>query len=368
MKKLIVLALAIMLTAISLFIATAETDPSAVPAPEEMPLAVTQQEVIETEDIDEAPAFGDCAPEAEANPETEETPEAPEAEDPASGVENIQPEEARQISKEQAEATEDPAEEVTEETADSTEDPAAETAEEPVQPEAANAESEELPVEYATVYGETEVRLEPDTESKIIDVLKDGTRVAVLEKLKESAWIRILLDNQTQGYIPASSIRQSAQDQSAVPSEENADTAPEALEEMPEAAEADEAEDAATAPQDTDKLIEIGDDEIPQGAGEEGENAPESDDIFVEDEQVPSPAARKVTVYTSLGQNVQLGDTIYLSARLEGFEDCGELRYQWECNKGGGFAPVEGATSLSTSYIATAESLSWAWRLKVLYK
>ena len=115
-------------------------------------------------------------------------------------------------------------------------------------------------------------------------------------------------------------------------------------------------------------LLTIDDDEIPQGAGEEGENTPESDDIFVEDEKVPAPAARKVTVYTSLGQNVQLGDTIYLSARLEGFEDCGELRYQWECNKGGGFAPVEGATSLSTSYIATAESLSWAWRLKVLYK
>ena len=62
-----------------------------------------------------------------------------------------------------------------------------------------------------------------------------------------------------------------------------------------------------------------------------------------------------------------LGERITLTSRLQGFDGY-ELKYVWECDKGEGFAPVENGDSEDYAYIATAESLTWRWRLKVLYR
>ena len=75
---------------------------------------------------------------------------------------------------------------------------------------------------------------------------------------------------------------------------------------------------------------------------------------------------RSVQVFTSRSQVVAKGETIMLTSLLQGFEGCG-VQYQWECDKGEGFAAVEGANEETYSYQASAESLRWNWRLTVTY-
>ena len=62
------------------------------------------------------------------------------------------------------------------------------------------------------------------------------------------------------------------------------------------------------------------------------------------------------------------GETIRLTSVLEGFEDCEEILYQWECDMGGGFQPVSGANSDSYSFVATEESVTWDWVLTVYFR
>ena len=57
-----------------------------------------------------------------------------------------------------------------------------------------------------------------------------------------------------------------------------------------------------------------------------------------------------------------------LTSMLEGFEDCDEIAYQWECNKGNGFEAVTGANSAYYAFIADPESLNWSWKLTVYYR
>ena len=57
-----------------------------------------------------------------------------------------------------------------------------------------------------------------------------------------------------------------------------------------------------------------------------------------------------------------------LTSLLEGFEDCAAIKYQWECDKGDGFKPIDGANSDHYSYPATVETMSWSYRLTVFYK
>ena len=61
------------------------------------------------------------------------------------------------------------------------------------------------------------------------------------------------------------------------------------------------------------------------------------------------------------------GEPVYLTSKLEGFEGY-ETRFQWECDQGSGFVPVEGATGDAYEIEASAETLSWDWRLMVYYR
>lgn len=90
--------------------------------------------------------------------------------------------------------------------------------------------------------------------------------------------------------------------------------------------------------------------------------------VEAEDEAEPeAEPVRKVTIFTSRKAVMIEGEDIELTSELEGFEN-NEIRYQWECDKGEGFEPVEGANDASYIYTATIEALAWDWRLTVYYR
>lgn len=72
--------------------------------------------------------------------------------------------------------------------------------------------------------------------------------------------------------------------------------------------------------------------------------------------EVPS-----VQIFSSFNGVIGLGDLITLTSVVDG-EVAG---YQWECDKGEGFEPIEGANESSYAFEATVESLGWNWRLTV---
>ena len=86
----------------------------------------------------------------------------------------------------------------------------------------------------------------------------------------------------------------------------------------------------------------------------------------------PAPAEetqeRNVTIYSSLKPHIYTNDEIVLSAHLEGFGSCEQIRYQWECDQGEGFVPVAGGDKATLSYPANEETLSWNWQLTVFCK
>ena len=61
------------------------------------------------------------------------------------------------------------------------------------------------------------------------------------------------------------------------------------------------------------------------------------------------------------------GDYVMLTSKLEGFDGL-EVIYQWECDKGDGFRKVDNANEESYFFRASAETLSWNWRLTVYYR
>jgi len=78
--------------------------------------------------------------------------------------------------------------------------------------------------------------------------------------------------------------------------------------------------------------------------------------------------AKKVTIFSSRRTVMNRGETVELTSLLEGFEDCSEILYQWECDNGSGFVAVPGANSATYSFKASAMTLSWGWRLTVSYR
>ena len=74
---------------------------------------------------------------------------------------------------------------------------------------------------------------------------------------------------------------------------------------------------------------------------------------------------RKVTIHSSLKNSIKANDPVVLSAELEGFGVCEEIRYQWEVDKGDGFEPLEDGIYATYTFPATPESLSWDWQLTV---
>ena len=86
-----------------------------------------------------------------------------------------------------------------------------------------------------------------------------------------------------------------------------------------------------------------------------------------EDEEAEHPD-KKVTIFSSRRSVMHRGEEVTLTSELEGFENL-NVEYQWEydAHDGSGYLPVEGANSDTCSFIASAETLSWDWRLNVIY-
>ena len=77
---------------------------------------------------------------------------------------------------------------------------------------------------------------------------------------------------------------------------------------------------------------------------------------------------KQVTIFTNRRSVMRDGETVTLTSLLEGFEDCKEIRYQWQCDRGAGFEAISGANGASYSYTVSAETLSYSWRLRVYFR
>ena len=95
---------------------------------------------------------------------------------------------------------------------------------------------------------------------------------------------------------------------------------------------------------------------------EDGDPAPEAPVAVDETER-----KMNVSVFSSRRTVMTEGEDVHLTSRVEGFEGL-EVFYQWECDQGQGFRKVENANEDAYVFKASAESLSWSWRLTVYYR
>ena len=96
---------------------------------------------------------------------------------------------------------------------------------------------------------------------------------------------------------------------------------------------------------------------------EEMETAAEEEPI-IGTVQLPE---KKVDIFSSRCTVMTEGDYVLLSSKIEGFDGL-DIIYQWECDQGDGFRPVENANNDTYVFKASTESLSWNWRLTVYYR
>ncbi|MBQ6528290.1 MAG: hypothetical protein IJI38_07170, partial [Clostridia bacterium] len=99
--------------------------------------------------------------------------------------------------------------------------------------------------------------------------------------------------------------------------------------------------------------------------------------LTIEEEETEEPAevaeeeaeeiAKKVTIFTSRRRVMDLNEPVYLTSKIEGFEDCNEIMYVWYVDRGNGFEKIEGANDATYTFYADAETLTWGWQLEVLY-
>lgn len=120
--------------------------------------------------------------------------------------------------------------------------------------------------------------------------------------------------------------------------------------------------------EETEEELE-GIEEETEGAEEETEQPeePEEADEEAETEEVIDTSNMKVTIFTSRRRVMRNGAPITLTSKLEGFDGIEEIKYQWYCDKGNGYEPVDGANSDSYTYTANPETLSWGWQLEVSF-
>ena len=84
-----------------------------------------------------------------------------------------------------------------------------------------------------------------------------------------------------------------------------------------------------------------------------------------EADELPEEKPRRVIIHSSAGTCIVNGAPIILTVELEGFENDAELTVIWEINKGEGWE--EAGTGETFEYLASLESLSWDFRVKVQY-
>lgn len=75
-------------------------------------------------------------------------------------------------------------------------------------------------------------------------------------------------------------------------------------------------------------------------------------------------AKRSVNIYSDMGDSVREGDIITITAELIGFDD-EPVSLQWQFDDGYYWVDVPGASQLTHSFVATAETVNYSWRLSV---
>lgn len=107
--------------------------------------------------------------------------------------------------------------------------------------------------------------------------------------------------------------------------------------------------------------------EEPSDEAAETEQAADDETVEFDDYETPlgiSVPMQSVSVSSSCGSVVFLGETITLTGTLYGYDGY-DVTYQWECDRGAGFEPVDGAMEATFSFQADANTLQWNWRLTV---
>lgn len=277
--------------------------------PETLPETIAEEPETEEEQIIEdyeTPLGLDDTVETE--PETTEEPgEEPAQEETVIEEENIVEVIEEIPAEEEPEAAdEDLVIEIIEETPVQKEAPAAVKAEEPE----AEAETEEI------IDG-LDIRENADGMSVIINTIPKDAEIDVLGV--EGDWVLVETEGE-QGYIYA--------------------------EDLEAQAETEETEETAEEPEETEETEET---------------------VEEAEEKVIDTSNMKVTIFTSRRKVMKNGDPIVLTSKLDGFEGIEQINYQWYCDKGNGFEPVNGANNDSSTYTANSETLSWSWVLEVSF-
>ncbi len=310
------------------------------------PAAETQeQEAAEVPEETIPEALGNVeTAEAAAEPEAVEITETAEETAVVQTVETTEETEAAQTDETAAEpeATETAgvtAEPETVETTDESEAAeAAETAEEPEQAEDAGA------MENAFTAEETE---EAYAEEAPEDAYVAEETEAFEEEVADGAAVLPAEDEEGTEEVQAASLE--TEDDAVLDDPEAVDEADIALFEE---VEADSGEPAAD-PYGQTVEADAADGTVP---GEESED-------YVLDEAAVLANVR-VSVMSGSPNVLRPGDTISLVGTTEGL-DSDTLTYQWECDKGSGFEPIEDANEDVYSFEVSAESMTWNWRLVV---
>ncbi len=212
------------------------------------------------------------------------------------------------------------------------------------------------------VAAQTNVYAEADPESEVLFVTEEDAEYVVLGS--EENWVKIQLSEDASGYILTEG---NGEEETGAEEDDAAYIIVPAGTDV--RAEADGMSEIIFTTEEDTKMLYLGIEgdwtqvmtidynvvgfvfELDPGFGEGADGAP----------------AKKVTIFTSQRAQMEEGEEITLSSVLEGFENVQNLTYQWECDKGNGFEPVEGANGESYSYPATAESFSWSWRLHLSF-
>lgn len=207
-------------------------------------------------------------------------------------------------------------------------------------------EGKEEAVEDTGVYAKGSAKLyeKPSTGSELLATLDYGTVLVLYET--EGDWALVQAGDLV-GYIFRDEI-------SGVkfPDKEENEAADETEGMVSEEPSVEDAEDTEPA-------------EDPEAADAEESETQEDSSMEPAEAENAEVKVRSVKISSSVKTVMTLGETVTLSSQLKGFEDCEEIYYQWEVDKGNGFETVEGATSGEYRFTATQETLSWSWRLSV---
>ena len=260
------------------------------------------------------------------------------------------------------------AEPTVEPTAEPTVEPTAEPTVEPTAAPTVEPTAEPLNIEAVVSIDNDRsaliVRKAPDANAEKVAKLHKGDRVTILAY--EGDWARILFNDFLEGYVFAAYLTTEPVEEpsAAITARGDADVrvAADGLSEI-----------FATLPDGTAlKLLAVeGDWAKVEVDGQIGyiykDSVSGAEWPQAEPTENPDEENMKVTIFTSRRTVVEPGETITLTSRLEGFENCEIVVYQWQYDRGNGFEDIPGADADTYAFAADVETLSYDWRLVVYY-